>query len=95
MDFSGSDRLPLLNSLTQCFHLYRPVMQGCWVEVRTVRPNQRVNLRVDSDTVKEVHVVEVWDVVLCTNLHEHSDDDAKEAAQFRHTRILHFSSARD
>jgi hypothetical protein len=39
--------------------------------------------------------VEVRDVVLCTDLHEHSDDDAKEAAQFRHKRILHFGSERD
>ncbi len=39
--------------------------------------------------------VEVHDVVLSTNLHEHSDDDAKEAAQFRHKRILHFRSERD
>jgi len=57
MDLSGSDRLPLLSPLTQCLCLDRAVIQGCWIEVCTVRPNQCVNLRVDSNAVKKVHVV--------------------------------------
>ena len=28
-----------------------------WVEIRTVWPNQSVNLRVDSDSVKDIRVV--------------------------------------
>jgi hypothetical protein len=35
------------------------------------------------------------DVVLCTDLHEHPDDDAEKAAQLRHKRILHFRPERD
>jgi len=33
--------------------------------------------------------VKVRDVMLCANLHEHSNDDAEETAQFGHRRILH------
>ena len=39
--------------------------------------------------------VKVRDMVLCTNFHEHPDDDAEEAAQFGHNGILHSETPDD
>ena len=53
--------------------------------------------RLDTENTDLFLIVrmEVRDMVLCANFHEHSDDDAEEAAQFRHKRFLNFWSDRN
>ncbi len=49
---------PASSHFAKSLFVYRPVVKRRWVEIRTVRPDQRVYFRIDRHAIEEIHVPE-------------------------------------
>lgn len=61
--YSSWTLVPTLGSLDHCFFELRPVVQSGWIEIRPIRPDERVNLRVQRNSVEDVDIPQ-WRVQL-------------------------------
>jgi hypothetical protein len=53
---SGGLTFPFPRKCHQRINVVRPISQSCWIEVRSTRPNKRVNLWIDLDLVEQSQI---------------------------------------
>jgi len=54
----GTGWLPAPRKLAERRLVRRPVMQGCRIKIRSVRPDDRMNLRIKANLIKQIDVAE-------------------------------------